>query len=73
MASTVLNPIQQHLLMMFAYDSSEEHLREVKEVLTQHFAKKVDERFNELWDANVLDQNKLDELRNMHLHTDLPL
>lgn len=73
MASTVLNPIQQHLLMMFAYDSSEEHLREVKEVLTQHFSKKVDERFNELWDAGVLDQNKLDELRNMHLHTDLPL
>ena len=73
MSSTVLNPIQQHLLKMFAYDSSEEHLREIKEVLAQHFAKEVEERFNELWDAGILDQNKLDELRNMYLHTDLPL
>ena len=71
MSSTIFNPTQQHLLMMFAYDSSEENLREVKECLTRHFAQKVEERFNELWDAGILDQNKLDELRNMHLHTDL--
>ena len=72
MASTVLNPIQQHLLMMFAYDSSEEHLREVKEVLTQHFAKKVEERFNELWDAGVLDQNKLGVLLLLHKNYVVP-
>lgn len=40
MEATILNPIQQHLLMMFAYDSNEEHLKEMKEVLAKHFAKK---------------------------------
>ncbi len=29
MKATVFNPIQQHLLMMFAYDSNEEHLKEI--------------------------------------------
>ncbi len=72
METTVFNPIQQHLLMMFAYDSTEERLKEVKEVLVKHFAKKVEDRFNALWDAGILNQEKLDEIRDMHLHTDLP-
>ena len=72
MEATVFNPIQQHLLMLFAYDSTEERLKEVKEVLVKHFAKKVEDRFNDLWDAGILNQEKLDEIRGMHLHTDLP-
>ena len=71
MKATVFNLIQQHLLMMFAYDSTEEHLREVKDVLVKHFSKKVEDRFNALWDSGVLNQEKLDEIRGMHLHTDL--
>ena len=71
MATTVFNPMQQHLLTMFAFDNSEERLKEVKDLLYQHFQKKMDERLNELWDTGVLDQKKLDELRTMHLRTDL--
>ena len=48
MEATVLNPIQQHLLMMFAYDSNEEHLKEIKDVLAKHFAKKVDDEMDVL-------------------------
>lgn len=72
MEATVFNPTQQHLLMMFAYDNTEERLKEVKEVLAKYFAKKVEDRFNDLWDSGVLNQEKLDEIRGMHLHTDLP-
>ena len=72
MEATVFNPIQQHLLMMFAYDSTEERLKEIKEVLMNYFAKKVEDKFNYLWDSGVLNQEKLDEIRGMHLHTDLP-
>lgn len=71
MAATVFNPVQQHLLTMFAFDGSEERLKEVKAVLFQHFSKKMDERLDELWDAGILDQKKLDELRGKHLRTDL--
>ncbi|WP_165156832.1 hypothetical protein [Parabacteroides sp. ZJ-118] len=69
MATTVLNSVQQHLLKMFAFDGSEERLNEVKEVLTDYFSRKLDDRLNELWDSGVLDQGKLDELRKMDVRT----
>lgn len=69
MAATVLNPVQQHLLKMFAFDGSEERLMEVKEVLTKYFSQKLDDRLNELWDSGILNQEKLDELRKIDVHT----
>ena len=71
METTVFNPVQQHLLKMFAYDGSEERLLEVKKVLTQYFSQKLEKRLDDLWDAGILDQNRLDELRTMHVRTDL--
>ena len=71
METTAFNPVQQHLLKLFAFDGSEEKLLEVKEVLTKYFSQKMDKRLNELWDSGVLNQEKLDELRTKHLRTDL--
>ena len=71
METTVFNPVQQHLLKMFAYDGSEERLLEVKKVLTQYFSQKLEKRLDDLWEAGILYQNRLDELRTMHLRTDL--
>ena len=69
MAATVLNPVQQHLLKMFAFDGSEERLMEVKEVLTKYLSQKLDDRLNELWDSGILNQEKLDELRKIDVRT----
>ena len=69
METTAFNPVQQHLLKLFAFDGSEEKLLEVKEVLTKYFSQKLDKRLNELWDSGVLNQDKLDELRTKHLRT----
>lgn len=69
MEATIFNPVQQHLLKFFAFDGSEEKLLEVKEVLTKYFSQKLDKRLNELWDSGVLNQERLDELRIMHLHS----
>ncbi len=66
-AGTSFNPVQQHLLKMFAYDGSEERLEEVKEVLAKHFSDLMDKRLNELWDSGTMNQQKLDELRNVDL------
>ena len=71
METTIFNPVQQHLLKLFAFDGSEEKLLEVKEVLIGYFSQKLDKRLNELWDSGVLNQEKLDELRTKHLRTDL--
>lgn len=69
MAATVLNPVQQHLLKMFAFDGSEERLMEVKEVLTKYFSQKLDDHLNDLWDSGVLNQERLDELRKIDIRT----
>ena len=71
MEATVFNPVQQHLLKMFAFDGNVERLNEIKELLTKYFAERLDQRMNKLWDEGVLDQKKLDELRGKHLRTDI--
>ena len=51
MEATVFTPTQQHLLKMFAYDDSEERMNEVMDVLTHHFAQKLDAKLDDLWDS----------------------
>lgn len=65
---TIFNPVQQHLLKMFAFDGSEKRLNEVKMVLTDHFRKQADACLDSLWNSGKLDQNKLNELRHQDLH-----
>ncbi len=64
---SVFNPVQQHLLKMFAYDGSEERLEEVRRVLAEHFGNLMDKRLDELWEDGTLNQKKLDEFRNVDL------
>ena len=60
MAATVFNPVQQHLLRMFAYDSSEEHLKEIKEVLAAYFARKVDDEMDALLNEGKIDADVIE-------------
>ena len=66
--TTIFNPVQQHLLKMFAFDGSEARLLEVQTVLANYFRKKADECLDSLWDSGQLNQAKLDELRHQDLH-----
>lgn len=66
--TTTLNPIQLHLLKLFSYNSSEDFAREVQMVLTRYFQQKLDEEFDKLWDAGILNQEKLDKIRHTDLH-----
>ena len=69
MNATVFNPIQQHLLMMFAYDNNEEHLKEMKDVLAKHFAKKVDEEMDDLWKEGKITMDVIEEWGEEHMRT----
>lgn len=69
MAATVLNPVQQHLLKMLAFDGSEDRLIEVKEVLMKYFSQKLDTRLNELWNSGALNQERFDTLRGTDLRS----
>ena len=65
---SVFNPMQIHLLQMFAIDKAEQGLIELKDVLYSYYSKKMQNRLNELWDNGTLDQTRLDEINQMDLH-----
>ncbi len=69
METTVLNPTQMHLLKLFSFNNSEEYAREIQTVLTRHFQERLDAESDRLWDEGILNQEKLDELRHMDLHS----
>ena len=69
MASTVFNPIQQHLLKMFAYDSSEEHLLEIKQVLTDYLARRVDKEMDQLWNEGKISKETIESWGKEHMRT----
>ena len=68
MIATVFNPLQIHLLQMFALDKSQRGLDELKDVLYRHYSARMEERLDTLWQAGKLDQKRLDEINQMDLH-----
>ena len=66
--TTTFNDMQVHLLQMFSVNHSKRGLEELCNVLYRHYAARMEERLDELWDAGVLDQQRLDEIDKMDLH-----
>ena len=68
MTATVFNPVQIHLLKMFALDKSQSGLDELKDVLYRHYSVRMEERLDALWQSGQLNQERLDEINQMNLH-----
>ena len=62
------NPIQLQLPRIFERNNSEEELRELQMVISDYYAKKMNDHLNKMWDEGVLDQKRLDEINQMDLH-----
>ena len=60
---------QMELLYAIKNIRTESELNELKLALSHFFADKAQKELDELWDSGVLDQKKLDELREQHLRT----
>ncbi len=69
MEATVFNPAQLHLLRLFSYVRDEKSLREIRDVLSSHFAKKVDEEMDRLWDEGTISPETIESWRKEHLRT----
>lgn len=69
MEATVLNPTQMHLLKLFSFNNSEDYAREIQVVLTRHFQERLDKESDRLWDEGILNQERLDEIRHLDLHS----
>ncbi|MBQ9666798.1 MAG: hypothetical protein IJV33_10060 [Bacteroidaceae bacterium] len=68
MQANTLNPTQMHLLKLFSFNNSEEFALEIKKVLTRHFQEKLDAESDRLWNAGILNQERLDALRHEDFH-----
>lgn len=54
---------------MFAYDSSEEHLLEIKQVLTEYLARRVDQEMDQLWDEGKISEETIESWGKEHMRT----
>ncbi|MBR5689651.1 MAG: hypothetical protein IKT22_05710 [Prevotella sp.] len=68
MEMTIFNPVQVHLLQMFALDDSKDGLDELKDVLYRHYSARLNDKLNQLWLSGELSQDRLDEIDQMDLH-----
>lgn len=67
MEQTVLNPAQMRILHMMSYIKTPQEVNNLEEVLTQYFAKKVDEGIDELCDNGSISLDTIEEWGNEHL------
>ena len=65
---TVFNAAQLYLLDVFSRIKSDEELNDIKQLVSDYYAKKLDVHLNKLWNEGVLDQKRLDEINGMDLH-----
>ncbi len=66
--SAKLNPVQLHLLELFSRNMTEQELLEIRELLVQYYARKVDEEIDQIWEKRVYSPESFDEAsRGLHL------
>lgn len=68
MTAKPLTPAQLHLLKLFAYNDSDEFVREIQDVLTRHFQTKLDAKVAQLWKDGVFSDEILDKMMEEDLH-----
>lgn len=69
MVSTQMNPTQLMLLQMFSFDPTEETKRDLQTILSKYYSEKLDKMGSEIWQSMSLNQEKLDEMCNIHERT----
>ena len=69
MEQTVFNPAQMKILQMMAYIKIPLELDNLENVLSQYFAKKVDEGIDELCDNGSITLDTIESWGNEHLRT----
>ena len=64
-----LNPIQLHLLEMFRHCDSDNMIEELKDVLADFYARKVQTEADHMWDNGTLDGQAIERILNEHWRT----
>ena len=63
---SVFNPVQLHILEMFNYCRSDESMEELKNVLSDFYAQKVQKEADRLWDSGELSGDAIERILDEH-------
>lgn len=69
MEQTVFNEAQLEMLKLMAVVNTPEALADLKQAVSDYFARKAESEIEKLWDAGVLTQEKLESFRHLHERT----
>ena len=69
MAATVLNEAQIDILNMMQWVKSPETLADLKQAISDFFAKKVKEEMDAMWASGEMTQEKVDSFADLHERT----
>ena len=64
-----LTNLQLELLRVFSYDLPEQQLLEIRQLLAQYFAQKIDEEMDLLWDERGWTEDTMRAWANEHSRT----
>lgn len=71
-SSSKLSNLQLELLKLYPYDVSEEELRDIRRLLADYFADKVDAEMSRLWNENGWNQQTIEGWKDEHLRRTEP-
>ncbi len=66
MEQTALSNIQKELLKVYAANIPDQQLNEVKVLLSEYFADKASDEFDQLWEKNKWDEQTMKDWENEH-------
>ena len=70
METATLNEAQMSILRLLESMKSVEEVNELRQVICDYYARRVDDEMDRLWEEGILNQEKLDELRHKDLHAE---
>ena len=69
MEATVFNPAQRYMLELMSRVKAPEQLEEIRQLLSDYFAKKIDEEMDQLWDEGKITPETIEEWGREHMRT----
>lgn len=66
---TVFNPAQMKILQMMSYIKTDEEWEEIQKVLSDYFAKKVDQEMDKLWEQGIINEKTIEQWGKEHMRT----
>jgi hypothetical protein len=69
MSATKFNPLQMHLLQLFAREMTEQELEEVKTLLVSYYDQKIQEEVSRIWIEKGMTNETMHQLLETHIRS----